>query len=90
MRQLKIEIKRRNLDFGIITWPYEQDNEARTFFDNKEKITLEFDDRKKSDRKISYKYRRFSFGKKKMKGASDKRFFVITREDKGPYKVSFK
>jgi len=89
MDEIKLEIKKRNRDFGIITWPYSQDFEVKTLFDLKETINIEFNGKVFKNRKVSYKYRRFNFGKKRIESMSGRKFFLLSRS-KGNIKVSAK
>ena len=61
-----VEIKRRNRDYGIITWPYSLDYEVKTLFNLKESITVKVGNKVLENRKVSYKFRRFSIGKKRI------------------------
>lgn len=81
MASIKLELKRRNRDYGIITWPYEKDFEMKTFLENKPTVTIEFKGRTYSDRKVDYKYRRMPFGKKKMENFKDNQFIVLTKKN---------
>jgi hypothetical protein len=58
--EISLEIKKRNRDFGIITWPNSFDNEVESLFDRKESINIEIGDKIYRNRKVSYKYRKFS------------------------------
>jgi hypothetical protein len=66
MEKVIIEIKKRNRDYGIITWPYSLDYEVKTLFNLKEHVTVVVGDKTLENRKISYKFRRFSIGKKRI------------------------
>lgn len=79
MQDVKIEIKKRNRDFGIVTWPYKQDFEVKTLLELKERINIEFGSKVFKNRKVSYKYRRFSIGKKRIESLSNKKFFVLSK-----------
>jgi hypothetical protein len=81
MEQLKVPVKKRNIDFGIITWPYALDFEAKSLFGQKDRITIEYDGKLLQNRKVSYQYRRFSIGKKRIEAAKNKEYFVITKRD---------
>ncbi len=87
--EIKIEIKKRNRDFGIITWPYSMDFEVKTFLELKDKINIELNDVLLPGRKVSYKYRRFSIGKKRIEAFAKKKFFVLTKAE-GNFKLTFK
>ena len=87
--EIKIEIKKRNRDFGIITWPYSMDFEVKTFFELKDKINIEFDEKLLPERKVSYKYRRFSIGKKRIESFEKKKFFILTKSN-GNIKLTIK
>jgi hypothetical protein len=87
--EIKIEIKKRNLDFGIITWPLAMDFEVKTFFELQDKINLEFNGQPLPERKVSYKYRRFSIGKKRLESFEKKRFFILTKSN-GNIKLTIK
>lgn len=77
--EITLEIKKRNRDFGIITWPYSLDFEIKTMFELKETINIEFGDKIFTNRKVSYKYRRISIGKKRIESLGKKRYFILKR-----------
>jgi len=77
--EVKLDINKRNKDFGIVTWPYSLDFEVKTLLDQKELIEFIFDG-KILKRKISYKYRRFSLGKKRIQNAGEKKYFLLSKE----------
>lgn len=77
---VKIEIKKRNQDFGIVTWPYSMDYEIKTLFGLKESINVDFNGKLLKNRKVSYKYRRFSVGKKRIENLGKKKFFILSKE----------
>ena len=77
--EIKIEIKKRNRDFGILTWPYSLDFEVKTLLDLKETIDIEFDGKYLKNRKVSYKYRRFAIGKKRIESLGKKKFFILSK-----------
>lgn len=79
MEEIKIEIKKRNRDFGIVTWPYTQDFEVKTLLELKDTINIEFEDKLFKNRKVSYKYRRFSIGKKRLESLAKNKFFVLSK-----------
>ncbi|MBA7495580.1 hypothetical protein ES702_06167 [subsurface metagenome] len=60
-----LELKKRNRDYGLITWPHALDFDVKTLFDQSEKLNFEFGN-KILTRKISYQHRRFSIGKKRL------------------------
>lgn len=66
MKHLKLEIKKRNRDYGIITWKLNQDFEVKTLLNNSKTVNIEFEDKVYLNRKVDYKYRRIPFGKKRM------------------------
>lgn len=66
MEKVTVEIKKRNRDYGIITWPYSIDFEVKTLFNLKEHITVIVGGKTLENRKVSYKFRRFSIGKKRI------------------------
>jgi hypothetical protein len=78
--EIKIDIKKRNRDFGIITWPYSLDFEIKTLFDQKNRIDLLFNDKPLKNRKVSYKYRRFSIGKKRIESMGEKKYFILSKK----------
>lgn len=67
MGKVKLELKKRNRDYGIITWPCNKDFDVKTLLKNIEKVNVECDNKVFYNRKIDYKYRRIAFGKKRMK-----------------------
>ena len=66
MNLLKLELKNRNREYGIITWKIAQDFEVKTFLRNSNKVNVQFGKKVYSNRKVDYKYRRIAFGKKRM------------------------
>lgn len=66
IEKVVIEIKKRNRDYGIITWPYSLDYEVKTFFNLEEEISLKVGDKILKNRRVSYKFRRFSIGKNRI------------------------
>lgn len=66
MESLKLELKKRNRDYGIITWKLKQDFEVKTLLGNSKTVNVEFGDKVYLNRKVDYKYRRIPFGKKRM------------------------
>ncbi|MGO3720006.1 MAG: hypothetical protein ACTJGD_11780 [Mesonia hippocampi] len=66
MESLKLELKKRNRDYGIITWKLNQDFEVKTLLNNSKTVNVEFGDKVYLNRKVDYKYRRIPFGKKRM------------------------
>ena len=78
--EVKIEIKKRNLDFGILTWPYSLDFEIKTMFELRDNIDIQINDKLLKNRKISYKYRRFSVGKKRLESFSNFKYFILTKK----------
>jgi len=38
--EVKLEIKKRNRDFGIVTWPYSLDFEVKTMLELKESVNI--------------------------------------------------
>ncbi len=77
--EIKIEIKKRNRDYGILTWPYQLDFEIKTLFELKEICNFEFDGQELLSRKVSYKFRRIAIGKKRIADSGNKRFFVLSK-----------
>jgi len=78
--EIQIEIKKRNRDFGIITWPLSLDFEIKTLFEQKNRIDLLYNDKTLKNRKVSYKYRKFSIGKKRLESMSDKKYFILSKK----------
>lgn len=66
MDSLKLELKKRNRDYGIITWKLKQDFEVKSLLGNAKTVNVEFGDKVYLNRKVDYKYRRIPFGKKRM------------------------
>lgn len=81
MESIKLELKNRNRTYGIITWKLSQDFEIRTLLGNSKTVNIQFMDKVYSNRKVDYKYRRISFGKKRMEKV--KNDFVILKIEKG-------
>jgi len=85
---IKIEIKKRNKDYGLLSWSKEQDFEVMTLFNKSDYLTFVVDNGKPKRKKISYKYRRISIGKKTMENNSKSKLFVLSKSN-GNIKVSF-
>ena len=66
MEKIKLELKKRNRDFGIITWPHKKDFEIKTLLKDIERINVEYGNKVFYNRKVDYRYRRIAFGKKRM------------------------
>ncbi|MFS4492911.1 hypothetical protein [Maribacter sp. 2308TA10-17] len=66
-----LKIKKRNRDYGIITWAYTQDYDIMTLFKKSKYIDFKFEGKLYKNRKVSYKYRRFSIGKKRLESVSE-------------------
>ncbi|MCU0446448.1 MAG: hypothetical protein MUE85_16200 [Microscillaceae bacterium] len=79
--EIKIPIKKRNRDFGIITWPYSFDFEIKTLFAMQNEIDVEFNEKILKKRKVSYKYRRFSIGRKRLEVVENKQYFLISKNE---------
>lgn len=79
--EVKLEIKKRNRDFGIVTWPYALDFEMKTLFNLENKINVEFYEITLNGRKVSYKYRRFSIGKSRLSEFRKCRYFILSRSN---------
>lgn len=77
MNTLKLELKKRNRNYGIITWKLNQDFEIKTLLKNSDTVNIEFENKVYSNRKVDYKYRRIPFGKKRMENIK-KDFIQIT------------
>lgn len=86
MESLKLELKKRNRDYGIITWKLNQDFEVKTLLGNAKTVNVEFNNKVYLNRKIDYKYRRIPFGKKRMEKI--KNDFVNLKIKKGNLIVS--
>jgi len=66
MDKVTVEIKKRNRDYGIITWPYSLDYEVKSLFNLENFVTVVVGGKTLENRKVSYKFRRFSIGKKRI------------------------
>lgn len=64
MKEIAVEIKKRNRDYGIITWSFRQDDEVKSMLLEKKVVPILVGDRLLGDRKVDYKYRRISLPKK--------------------------
>ncbi len=80
MEKVTIEIKKRNRDYGIITWPYSLDYEVKTLFNLGEQISVIVGDKILENRKVSYQFRRFSIGKKRIETYLSAETIIITKE----------
>ena len=72
MNLLQLELKKRNREYGIITWKAVQDFEVKTFLRKSNKVNVQFGKKVYSNIKVDYKYRRISFGKKRMTNINNK------------------
>lgn len=86
MESLKLELKKRNRDYGIITWKLNQDFEVKTLLENAKTVNVEFNNKVYLNRKVDYKYRRIPFGKKRMEKI--KNDFINLKIKKGNLIVS--
>ncbi len=77
-----LEIKKRNREYGIITWAYSQDYDIMTLFNKSEYLDFEFEDKLFKNKKVSYKYRRFSIGKKRLESIKDFTKLSLTKKGK--------
>ena len=75
----KILIKKRNRDYGILTWELSDDFDIKTLFKNQGSIYLDFDGKVKL-KKVDYKYRRLSIGKTVLANNPEAEFFVLSRQ----------
>jgi len=75
----KILIKKRNRDYGILTWGLYDDFDIKTLFENKSSISLDFDGKVKL-KTVDYKYRRLSIGKKVLTNNPDAKFFILSKK----------
>ena len=66
-----LEIKKRNREYGIITWAYSQDYDIMTLFNKSDYLDFEFEGKLFKNKKVSYKYRRFSISKKRLESIKD-------------------
>jgi len=80
MNLLKLELKKRNREYGIITWESVQDFEIKTFLRNSNKVNVQFGKKVYSNRKVDYKYKRIAFGKKRMTNINNK-YVLLSMKD---------
>lgn len=81
MDKVIVEMKKRNRDYGIITWPYSLDYEVKSLFNLESLITVVIGDKTLENRKVSYKFRRFSIGKKRIETFLPTSKISITKEN---------
>ncbi|SHG26379.1 hypothetical protein [Flagellimonas flava] len=83
MSKIKLELKKRNKSFGIITWPFSMDETIRDFLKSNPTIDIMFENQLYPNRKVDYKYRRISFGgKSKMKKLQDSNYITLEKQKK--------
>lgn len=78
--QVKIPIKKRNRDYGLFSWRLEDDFEVKTLFGKEPFILLRLDGKEKQ-KKVDYKHRRFSIGKRAMAAHRNADFFILLKKD---------
>lgn len=77
---VKIQIKKRNRDYALFTWPKTNDFEILTLFGGqKQYIDFSVQGREPKTKKISYKYRRFTLGQKVFSDAKNAKYFVLEK-----------
>lgn len=86
MEFIKLEIKKRNRQYGIITWSLAEKSLVEKFFKNVASVDIEFHDKIYLNRKVDYKYRRISFGKKRMESIEND--FVILKIKNNNLKIN--
>lgn len=77
---IKLEIKKRNRDYGLLTWSITNDEEVKRLFDNKDSIVFSFEG-KPLKRILSYKYRKLSLGKRRVNKNENAKFFILTKKN---------
>lgn len=80
MESIKLELKNRNRTYGIITWKLNLDFEVKTLLGNSQTVNIQFNGKVYSNRKVDYKYRRISFGKKRLEKVQND--FVLLKVEK--------
>ena len=75
---LRIAIKKRDIDYGLFTWRRSDDFEVKTLLANQESILVKYKG-KVSAKKVDYKYRRFSVGKRVFDQHAGAEFFVLKK-----------
>jgi len=76
-----VDIKKRNRDYGIITWAYSQDFDVMTLFNKSERLDFNFQGKLFKGKKISYKYRRISIGKKRLESIKEYNKLSLEKKD---------
>ena len=77
--EIKIPIKKRDKQFGLLTWPKKFDFEIMTLFNKTELINVSVNGAQGINKKVSYRYRRFSMGKRVFKNNLDAKNFIIKK-----------
>ena len=88
MAEIRLEIKKRNRDYGLLTWSLRDDFDIKTLFQQKEQISIKIDGKPKTV-KVSYKYRRLAIGKRNIEKYAEKQFFVLRKISDGLISVEF-
>lgn len=81
MNQIIVPIKKRNREYNIFTWPYRKDSEVFSILSKKDTIDLYIFDELVKSRKVDYKYRRITIGKRKMSKFKEFKYFKLEKTD---------
>lgn len=77
---IKIQIKKRNRDYALFTWPKTSDFEILTLFGGpQEYLEVSVQGKEPKTKKISYKYRRFTLGKKVFDETGHAKYFILQK-----------
>lgn len=79
---IRLEIKKRNRDYGIITWDSTQDSKIKEFFNEVDIVDFQFDETLRKKSKVNYKYRRFNIKKTILNANCNSNTIVLTKYKK--------
>ncbi len=85
---IKIKIKKRDRDYGLFTWGKYEDFDIITLFEKKDDLTFIVANKEPKRKKVSYKYRRFTLGKKLLNEYKSAKYFII-KKNKNIIKIDF-
>ena len=76
---VRVPIKTRDKQFGLFSWTKDLDFDILTLFNRQEQIVFLVTGKERS-KKVSYKYRRFTLGKKFFDKNPEAKFFLLTKK----------
>lgn len=77
---ITLEIKKRDRDYGLFTWSRTLDFEILTLFEKSDYLMFSVNGDIPRKKKINYKYRRFTLGKRVFQNNTSSTTFTLTRK----------